>query len=217
MGDWHVDIRASRRSKIVWLPSALNSMSDVFRVSSFIELFTCNVSWLRLVQICLTSKHWLLMHHDWQTCADWLLVHHVRQCFGPSLIARLTFFLVGPCRAVPAPLQLSRRRLLTRTDKDERRTLMLLSWCWTQDILRHRLKDATLSRFSWAMPIDTLTPFTTMWHSPFMEDGEEMVAYCKDNNNLQDIVFEPCLGVNLGMPVHVMTESRAFCTGTLKL
>ena len=48
----------------------------------------------RVVQICLTSKHWLL-------------VHHVRQCFGPSLIARLTFFLVGPCRAVPAPLQLS--------------------------------------------------------------------------------------------------------------
>ena len=104
--------------------------------------------------------------------------------------------------------------LLTGTDKDVRRTLI---WCWTQDVSRHRLKDTTLSRFSWAMPIDTLTPFTTVWHSPFMEDHEEMVTYCKDNNNLQDIVFEPCLGFNLGMPVHVMTESRPFCTGTLKL
>ena len=60
------------------------------------------------------------------------------------------------------------------------------------------------------MPIDTSTPFTTVWHSPFMEDDEDMIAYIKDNNNLDDIVFGPCLGSNLGLTVCVMTDTNDF-------
>ncbi len=60
------------------------------------------------------------------------------------------------------------------------------------------------------MPVDTSTPFTTVWHSTFMENFEEMVAYIKDNNNLDDIVFEPCLVYNLGLTVRVMTDEFCF-------
>lgn len=77
-------------------------------------------------------------------------------------------------------------------------------------VSRQRLKDTTLSRFPQAMPIDTSTPFTTVWHSPFMEDDEDMIAYIKDNNNLDDIVFGPRLGSNLGLTVCVMTDTNDF-------